>query len=505
MIFRHLLIFTMTCSIGLFGGDRALMKHLKSRYVRTIRSNNVETAAVVSDCFNAILKHDKNEKFMSLIQNQSIQSLFSRSIYQENQQCVEKIQAVQQVILLGMYLMLYKHYIQSAKCFLNNLLFSKKYWFYEKFYLSQPLLKKNPLYVLYPASYKKNVDMRLRGLEDLEEQIAHMLGVCLYGVHILSSLQNEDQIKPTLIAASRLLYDVYHLPYSGHESSLDPIQLFTELGYIYGNMDEHMTHVKEVLEENKKPNFFVEHWFGCSCCAVALAATYALYVKYQKEIPVYANKTIKVVDDFIDEYVVQSIDGLVKVVWHGNKGVIPRLPEKMPSLSHLDNRAVRWTGTKDDFNVKIDELKAREKVLIEWINDMSSFAEDTFLKNQQVNLYLAAIGPVLFGTYLAYQSGRKAYGRFVEHDGWYAPMKYQLRAIDQLINSVAHKDIEHSFADDGKLYMLVMHLSQYISCLQDEELMLMRQDLKELLSFELNYDQKQGVLERMYRTYQFLK
>jgi len=505
MILRHLMILSMTCSVGLLGSDRALMKHLKSRYVRTIRSSNVEVAAVVSDAFNAVIKHDKNEKFTCLIHDGAIQAFFSRSIYQQDQQIIEKIQTAQQIILLGMYLILYQHYIQSAQCFLNNLLLSKKYWFYEQFYMSQASLRKHPLYLLYPATYAKKAEARLKGLEDLEEQIAHMLGVSLYGAHILSSLDNEDQIKELLLEASKPLYDVYHLPSSGYETSLDPILLFTELGYIYGNMDEHMTHVKDVLEENKKPNFFIEHWFGCSCSAAVLIAAYALYVKHQKEIPVVANKTIKVIDDFIDEYVVQSIDGLVKVVWHGNKGVIPRLPDEMPSFSHVNNRGTRWTNTQGDINIKIDELKARETVLKKWITEMSSFAEDTFLKNQQVNLYLAAIGPVLLGTYLAYKSGRKAYGRFVEHDGWYAPMKYQLRAIDQLINSVAHKDIKHSFADDGKLYMLVMHLSQYITCLQDEELILMRQDLKELLSFELNYDQKQGVLERIYRTYEFLK
>lgn len=513
MIFRYLMIFSIACSVGLFGSDRMLMKQLKSRYVRTIRSSNVEVASVVSGSFNAVIKHDKNEKFTELINNPAIQGLFSRSIYQQDQQFIEKTQTAQQIILLGMYLILYQQYIQSAKCFLNNLLLSKKYWFYEKFYLSQASLKKHPIYLLYPSSYKRSVETRLQGLEDLEEQIAHMLGVCLYGSYILSSLKNEDQIKELLLEASRPLYEVYHLPSSGFETVLDPIQLFTELGYIYGNMDEHMTHVKDVLEENKKPNFFVEHWFGCSCSAVALVAAYGLYVKHQKEIPVVANKTIKVIDDFIDEYIVQSIDGLVKVVWHGNKGVIPRLPE-IPPLAHVDRLPIKALGQRiegyttsfqNNLNVKLDEINTREKAWTTYSNKLLDVIEDTFVKNQQVNMYLAAIGPVLLGTYFVYKSGSKAYGRFVEHDGWYAPMKYQLRAIDQLINSVAHKDIEHSFANDGKLYMLVMHLSQYITCLQDEELMLMRQDLKELLSFELNYDQKQGVLERIYRTYQFLK
>jgi hypothetical protein len=53
--------------------------------------------------------------------------------------------------------------------------------------------------------------------------------------------------------------------------------------------------------------------------------------------------------------------------------------------------------------------------------------------------------------------------------------------------------------------MLIQHFRSYIVCLDNEELFLMHNDINELLSFDVNYAQKKGVIDRMYKTYDFLK
>lgn len=504
MIYR--ILFCLMTSLSLLSHEKgSLVRHLQHRYIRTITLTSEIEALSATKAFVAIAQYDHKKTFGTLLENLDIQAFLASEVGdQGDQMCFDNIHAAQKLMLLELYGCLYQQYIRSAKSFLNDILVAKKYWYYEQFYLKQRSLTSHPLYLLYSNNYQHRVNTTLQEIEKLEEQIAHMLGICLYGSHLIASLNTESEVSEILCEAILPLYQIYNVPMSGCDSTQNISISFNELGYLYHHMNEHMTSVRDVLHDLQKPQFVIQHWAGCSCAAITVVLAGALYYKYQKDLPALTNKTIKVIDDFIDEYVVQSIEGLVKVVWHGNKGTIPRIPQVKP-LSHFHNLATKLSGTEKDLNVKIDEINEREQAWTKSSNQLLDVVEETFVKNQQVNMYLAAIGPVLLGVYLGHKGINKAYHRYVEHDTWHVPMRYYLRSIMQQINLVAQKPMQRSFAVDGKVYMLVTHLRQYISCLKDEELMMMHQDLHDLLSFDLNYDQKQHVIERMYRSYQFLK
>lgn len=155
-------------------------------------------------------------------------------------------------------------------------------------------------------------------------------------------------------------------------------------------------------------------------------------------------------------------------------------------------------------NIKIDEYNKKQGELEKIAHYGITFFNDNFMKNQQVNLYLAAIGPTLFATYGIYHSGNSLYNRYVKHNSWYKPMRNIVRLIDQILNISLGED-KPSFAIDGMLHMLIVRLKSYMYCLPQEELMLFTDDLDELLSFDLNYDQKRNLLNRMRTTYEFLR
>lgn len=499
---RYLLFVLIFNEGNLLGQDRSLMKNLQKRYVHTINLADNKSAHIVAQSFDVLARYHNQARVKDLLESPLVEQLFTESLYRSvDQQVSDSVRSAQYVMLLHLYSTMFHQYIKTAQSFLNSLISAKRYWFYEDFYMSQAVYRRHPVYSLYSSSYKKIVHSRLALLEDLEAQIAHMLGMCLYGTHKIEQIEREDQIVEYLLEAINPLYTTYHAPYPVKDIQNDPMQLFHDLSWMYGTMAQHMDYVKIVLEENDKPSFAREHWFGLSCAAITALAAYVVYKQHEQDIPRIQKKTVSSVKYVWNDYVVESVQGLIDILWYdqGKKikhvELLDDLPEshdfRLYLINHLWNKLVyvlnQWKNSAIlTANKKIDE------------------GNDLFMKNQQVNLYLAAIGPVLLGAYVALKCTKTGYNRFIQHDNWYAPMKYDLRIADQLINAVARSN-KHSFANDGKLYMLIMHMRQYISCLDNEELILMHADLDDLQSFDLTYEQKHGVIERMYRTYQFLK
>lgn len=539
MFLRKLFLLLLMLSAGAAQTkDSTLMKNLQSRYVRTIRSADTAVAKIVVQSFTVLSQYEQKIKVKELLTSPFITQLFDHDLHRSPEQHVsDSVRSVQYLMLLHLYTTLFNQYIKTAESFLNDLIGAKKYWFYEDFYMNQSLLRRHPVYSLYSSAYAKNVACKVAIIEELEGQVAHMLGMCLYGIHKIDSIEREDQIVAILLDATAPLYAMYNAPFPVEEISHDPSVLFHDLLWMYEAMDENMSHVKQVLQENNKPPFAVQHWFGLSCAAATVLAAYVVYKKNEEEIPRLQAKSIASAQYIWNDYVVVPTTDLVDVLWY-NQGKkikkIKRLPrmeeQKLPSIPRIEeqdyglttwfvdscvNKLVRpyWNTLLDWFeNISNITVNQRSRSFVDQLatslessaDDVVDQVNDLVMKNQQVNLALAAIGPVLLVAYLGGKYAKAGYNRFIKHDNWYAPMKYSLRAADQLINSVACSN-HHSFIDDGKLYMLVMNVKQYIACLDNEELILMHKDLEDLLSFDLTYEQKHGVIERMYRTYNFLK
>jgi len=502
MYLRKIFLVIMVVSGGsLLGYDHLLMNNLQSRHVRTVRLVDPVTAKTITQSFETLSKYRKQIKVKELLESPFIQQLFQDSLLRSpDQQVSDSVRSAQYLMLLHLYMTMFHQYIKTAESFLNDLIGAKKYWFYEDFYMSQSPLRRHPVYSMYSSTYKQNVQHRVAVLEELEGQVAHVLGMCLYGTQKISAIEREDQIVEFLAEAIKSLYGQYHVPYPLAEEQTEPTLLFQDLLWIYGAMAQNMESVKTELGENNKPSFVAEHWFGLTCTAAAVVAAYVVYKQNEEDIPRLKEKAATTAKYIWSDYIIIPIQELYAILWEGKQTKIPDVPEKAYLRKDLK---LGVDLLLKDANETTRDLAKSYNALLGWAHELLPTIRGV-VTSQQINLQLAAIGPIILSVYGAGKCTKAGYNRFVKHDNWYAPMKYSLRAADQLINSVARGNA-HSFADDGKLYMLIKNVQQYIACLNNEELILMHTDLSDLLSFDLTYEQKHGVIERMYRTYQFLK
>lgn len=448
----------------------------------------------------------------------------------------ESIQAIQYLTLLSLYQKTFKSYIALASTFLNDLLIAQKYWKYEDFYMKQSFFSKNIVYNFYTSKYQNTITEKLLALDLIEDDVAGILGFCLYELSDIKKITREDDLALHLIQTGDRFSQLFNSPESNIQEKRDPAILYAHLVWMHEKLKQHMHVSQATMKENDKTSYIVDHWFGISCATIVTITALVMYSKHQDKVHALYEQSKTVLPNFLQEYIVNPVVGIKEVVWDQKTKKLEHV-EPFPDIPKFSNipktkdipmydgystllvnpvlnplvNAINETKTdliqtandwKDDVvKVANDWKNASEKTLNKKIDE----ANETIIKNNQVNMYLATLGPVLFGAYWLGSSINTTYDHHVRHKNWYLPMKYIIRSIDQLVNKVARSSGEHNFIDDGKLYMLVQHLKGYISCLTGEELFLMHNDIDELLSFDLNYGQKKGVVDRMYKTYEFLK
>jgi hypothetical protein len=224
--------------------------------------------------------------------------------------------------------------------------------------------------------------------------------------------------------------------------------------------------------------------------------------KNADQIPGLLEKTQERLADFSSQYVREPIMRLKRLLWDSADSngaqewtTLTSNDDLKPSLLGWDVSSFDVTGGVKYIN---DLSQNTVKPLVININKIGPMMID-IIKNQQMNACLAVLTPVIFIGYLGWSGSKKGYASYMNNN-YYLPIKYTLRSIDRLINSVANGG-QRSYSCDGKLYMLVCHLHYYADCFSHEEQMHLQQDLKDLLSFALTYEQKKGVVDRMYRTY----
>ncbi len=500
MLLRHICVILLGC-FNVYGYNKYLIKHLQSRYVRTIQSIDHQYANSLVRTLEFLDRPYQDNKMEQMFESACIVSLFNSSTQQISGQRIDSsFKLAQYIILLRLYVRVYDCYIKSAHKFLDDLIESKKYWIYEKFYMSQPMYRRHPVYSMYSHAYKEYIDKKLQCLATVEEEVSFILGISLHGKYMLEKIEHEDQIIEYLIAAITPLYKMYYTPYPIDAVQNDTRQLFVDLQWIYKAINKNMKDVAVVLNNHHQPSFVQRHWFGLSASAVAMIAAYGVYKQNEASICKAYEKSTTVIPNVVNDYISNPLRELYAILWEGKNTPIPDIPAEAKLKEDLK---LGVDFLLKDANRTTQAVAVAYNALIQWVQDNLPMVR-SIVQSQQANLYLATICPVLLASYVGLKSVTAGYNYFVKYDKWYAPMKYSLRAIDQIVNAVNRKD-HHSFANDGKLYMLIMNLKQYISCLPNEELILMQTDWGDLLSFDLNYEQKHSVIERMYRTYEFLK
>lgn len=524
MLHFHLFFSFLLSSFFILGHDHAaLVRQLHQQYVKSVKTYDVSAARILSKSFDLLARHSHQQTMLHLLQEDDIaQALYLHDVAPE---CEKDVQNCQHIVLCQLYLCLFKKYIKFAKSTLDELVVSKTYWSYEKFCMNQRSLFRSPTYLLYFSSYHTTINAKLRHLDQIEEQVARVLGICLYGMKLLTRAENEEQLYEALHESMRPLYELYHMPLAPDLCQVRSAALFMEMRSIHHDLSQQLELVDRTLYENKKPNFAMRHFLLCAGSATAAVVAGYVALNYADQITQMATHGKGVVRQFVDEYVVDSVNGLVDVIWHGKKASIPEIPDFTPA-PHMDfsdvkvvvdaaipipgtsrtipiKAKIKLEGAETPINNALDAFNEGGNKLVKTSREGRKFINDTYVTNQQVNMHLIAIGPVLFAGYLLSKGVRAGYNRYVKHDNWYVPMKYLLRSISRVLNDQNYD--QRSFVVDGKLYMLASHMQDYITCLQDDELMMMEQDIQDLLSLDLNYYQKQKVVERMYRSYQFLR
>jgi hypothetical protein len=548
------MLIALFSSLPALSCDKVIFKNLHSRYKRHFSKK--DNQLIEDRALQALLKISKVSSiidFGSFLKNSAISDLFSCEIeiQQETDELKYNILGVRYLVLSYLYDQMFQRYIASTETLLNSLLDSQKYWMYENFYMKQSWMKRNILYNLYSSKYNPLINKKLINLSNVEEKVAYMLGICLHGISRIEKIRSEDQMVDSMLEFVQLFYQAYNAPMIDIENQKNPIRLYQDLLWINNNLEQHMQEAKQLLDENSKPSYFVEHSAVTSCVIATIIAVAIMYKKYKQDIPGWCQRIQSIGSSVYHDYFIDSLYKIKRIAWDGTSTEFPELDWKpLRDISSIANRlpikeaggyknlgidvqtavvgiplsgAIRGNKEVHEYVNQKEELihqgivTADEVInnglnpIIHNINAMPKFAKEIkeqikpMIESTELTLYIGIIGLGLFGSYMMYSGFKKGYNYYINHENWYAPMRYIIRSIDQLLNKITRSDDSSDFAQDGKIYMLIQHLKEYISCLKDEELFLMNNDINELLSFDLNYHQKRGIVQRMYKTYAFLK
>ncbi|AXK60710.1 hypothetical protein [Candidatus Chromulinivorax destructor] len=124
-------------------------------------------------------------------------------------------------------------------------------------------------------------------------------------------------------------------------------------------------------------------------------------------------------------------------------------------------------------------------------------AVNTLYEENQLMIGLVAMFPVITLSGASFFASKKAY-----YTSFYEPICHLMRDIEIFVNSAIGK--QKSFEQEGHLSFLLWQLQKKSEILPIDYAMLMQQDIAELASDDLMYEQKFNTILRMYRTYPFL-
>lgn len=514
-----ILVFSATFAHGY---NTALFNHLQSIHANYIFEKNDSYGQTVQKAFNAFHKIVKQAGPITLLQQNNIANLFLLSPTKDfDTQFNEYLKNSQNIMLVYIYAKIFQEYITQTQTLIEQALDSLHYWETEKFYDTLPMLRKHPVYWYHSPAHKKTVRKHTQALSNLIDQTTLLLGIALHGQHQFRQIQESNDILPKLLQATDPLIKHFQTIQLPNNSESDAI--FQNTIWLHQNIQVVFQNHQKALSNHAKPHHIIRHGFAYSCIALAAIGTCVMYQQHETDMPEYKKKTIETWNYVVKEYVQIPLQKLKETLWDkkilkiqkmGELASLPpsepinltiqAKPFKVPMIGYpleIPEINVRIPSTeinavKETLNQNKAELKNCFNANAEIISELS--------RDQQLNLAMAAIAPTILAVSGMYYTGNSLYNKYIKHETWYQPMQMIVRDIDKVLNKLTAENTV-SFADDGMLHVLTCQLKTYISCLPNEELQLIQQDLHELSVYHLSYQQKRGVLDRMYRTYEFLK
>lgn len=283
--------------ISFVGNYNHTIEILEYNCIELIKDMDFQLAYVLESALQELMQTDQS--FSNLLNSICIKRAFAFDVDLLPKPVVQQVQMAQYFIVLRLYKILFEQYIKSAKTELNDLVIARNYWKQEAFFLAMPASKKPWAYLAYSDTYKNTIFKNVKVLHNLENQMAYILGVCLYGFDYLDKLESIDGIETAIQDAIKPLYEHYTVVVSVQ----DPVQIFRDMGYLQERMQLQIQEFKQLLSLYQKPNFFVDHAYSLTT-GVALSAILAcLCYKNSDAVSDLLSKTTQTCRDFFQNYV----------------------------------------------------------------------------------------------------------------------------------------------------------------------------------------------------------
>jgi hypothetical protein len=532
--FLFLLALVATISSPLCGNS--IFNLLEKEYIANISAQNSDQGQITRKAFSAFHAL-KNSNDSDLFANESIANLFAQPTCRAGAVgSAAIVKNAQDLMIILLYGTIFHRCIQQTEQFGQEVCISLDYWRKEMFYDTLPIFRKHPMYWYHSNNHKQLVTSHVQALTNLEQEILQLLGIALHARHALGKIQHETDFASQLQQSCNPLHQHFHMVQQ-FDNMLNVATTWQDVAWIHQSIAGKMKEHKKTLNQHKKPNHFIEHKFFYGCLAATLLTAYIAYEIHEENIPEYQKKAADSWNNFKQEYVLQPFIDLKEILWDGKTEALDAIQSlsDLPALTQ-DTIQVKADGpitvttpptnvniglneylkTKvavDSKEIKVQAPDVNIKIPLKDANAYVDIFNDNrkklthagikLLKNQQLTIAACATIPAAFIAYSGYKITNYAYNKYIKHESWYQPMKLILRDMDKTLNNLTACKAR-SFQDDGRLHLLILRLKKFMYCLSNEELQLLEQDLHELTDYQLSYEQKQSVLKRMYKTYEFL-
>lgn len=436
-------------------------------------------------------KHNKviTESFASfdeLFKEKSSFSLFMNSseiqrLYLE-ESSLEQIQTAQLLLLSQLYTVFLHQIISKITEQLKAIVETKRYWMFMLHRQKRFCMVKSMSFFWNHRFYEK-VQQLVNSLDSAEIDAKTLLGASLCARHILCKVDNIAELQERLLSVAQCLSYIIK-----KEEPVSALDIFNHIGFLYSAIQKKENKIAMLLKKARTPHHIDRYWHVYSALLL-LGIVGATICPQNKEFFVkYYEKSQNALRGFAQDFLVVPLKGLKRAVWDR-----PEL--KLEKFDMDDIPSTIWSCYSLE-----QTLKYALQTPLHNLNKAIELSGE-IAKRQQVNYYLSAVLPIIAGMYGIYRRGCSLYN----HKSYFKPMRLILRDIDILCNKLTGDKVTISFADHGWLYYLVLQMHDYVTCVQSNERVMLEYDISELLSFDFSISQKQKVVERMYRTYSFLK
>lgn len=446
-------------------------RSLKKEFLQNIQDSNVQNKKIIINAFKQfeILKKRK-ESLKYYLDSLEIKTLFFLS--------TKEYEAVYQAQFL-MLICLYDVYFSQATNSLCKALHKILYKLKNLKHLLSPSLKHSFIKTCcYGLHYEEILDRQIAQLVQIQQEVASVLGMVRYAKFYLQKFKNIDDGKDVLTFGMIPLYDYCH------KCKTNDLQdLFKNLQVVHSCV-ENLEHKVIGLLESQTSQLLKWCSRGAKGGVLASCVTglYFLYNYYQKQdIKKGKQKPLRWILFGKDIFAVDFCDFL-----------------KSYEQKNLDKS---WLSGFFSYKQKKDFEKECADYLRSWYQIVGMAYE--YIRTA-CNLDKKDAVILLFSMYGAYIASSNVYKYYMHNNGYLKRLRVLIRELDIQLNLLVERS-NVSFADEGMVFYITNCMRKNIKNLSYQEAVMMKCDCEELVSFDVSYVQKYRIIERMYRTYEFLK